>query len=474
LTDEDVTKQKIDHLMTDEIPRVVGQYDRFLFYWSGHGDQMITTDNHALGFLPLADSKRDVFSTMVNMEDIARWNSYLSAQQALFVLDACLSGLAGSEEKGVQDTRLEQLSQSSRQLVTAGTDQENVIAGDKWTGSLFTDSFILGAKGAAQHSFGIVSLYSLIDYIQERVAIEKEAANWSKSLTPQVRKLRAGNGAFFFTLNADGTNVTGPLAATPNQTPESKGVGQPAPVDHSAEIGPVARAEQPTDIPAGRTQLASSALLKRLGDANVLFSVERGSMLDWLDLPDERYRRIAEASLALLKDGRLKHRANLDVIAYKYVTALGLTSESDLPPQPKIDKAALQKALLQAYNEENGTSARSLDEIVAGIATPAQANCLINGQIRSDISDDDCLEAQRTGCVRHLLTPQQYTSCLQDNARAISSGQVCVIDGMRRAEFNAQDCEEAKATGCVRRLLTPDQYTACLDAVAKARASGAP
>jgi uncharacterized caspase-like protein len=217
LTDEDATKQKIDHLMTDEIPRMVGQYDRFLFYWSGHGDQMTTADNRALGFLPLAGSKRGVFSTMVNMEDIARWNRYLSAQQALFVLDACLSGLAGSEEKGggVRDTRLGQLSQSSRQLVTAGTDQENVIAGDKWTGSLFTDSFILGAEGAAQRSLGIVSLYSLIDYIQERVAIEKDAANWSKSLTPQVRKLSAGNGAFFFTPKTDGTNVIGPLGATP-------------------------------------------------------------------------------------------------------------------------------------------------------------------------------------------------------------------------------------------------------------------
>ena len=119
------------------------------------------------------------------------------------------------------------------------------------------------AEGAAQHSLGIVSLYSLIDYIQERVAIEKDAANWSKSLTPQVRKLSAGNGAFFFTPKTDGTNVIGPLAATPNQTPKSKGVGQPGPADHPAEIGPVARAEQPTDLPAGPAQLASSALLKQ-------------------------------------------------------------------------------------------------------------------------------------------------------------------------------------------------------------------
>ena len=135
LTDEDATKQKIDHFMTDEIPLVVGQFDRFLFYWSGHGDQMLTADKRAVGFLPLADLKRRFFSSMVNMDDIVRWNSYLYAQQALFVLDVCLSGLAGLEEKGIRDTQLEQLSQPSRQLVTAGTDQENVISGDRWTGN---------------------------------------------------------------------------------------------------------------------------------------------------------------------------------------------------------------------------------------------------------------------------------------------------------------------------------------------------
>jgi len=94
---------------------------------------------------------------------------------------------------------LDQLSQPAHQLVTAGTDKESVISGEKWTGSLFTDSLILGARGGAPLSFGIVSLYSLIEFIQNRVADEKELANWSNSLTPQVRNLRSGDGAFFFT-----------------------------------------------------------------------------------------------------------------------------------------------------------------------------------------------------------------------------------------------------------------------------------
>src|SRR5262249_2067122 len=149
------TKDNIQDLMDSKVSLVVGKFDRFLFYWSGHGDQMVR--NHVFGYLPLANSKRDQYYTMISMQDIQNWNDEVYAQQTLFVLDACLSGLAGSEAKGA-GLRQEQLSQESHQLLTAGTEKENVISGERWTGSLFTDSFIEGAKGAANHPQGIVSL----------------------------------------------------------------------------------------------------------------------------------------------------------------------------------------------------------------------------------------------------------------------------------------------------------------------------
>lgn len=92
---------------------------------------------------------------------------------------------------------------------------------------------------------------------------------------------------------------------------------------------------------------------------------------------------------------------------------------------------------------------------------PAHATCLIASVRRNDISDDDCLEAQRTGCVRHMLTPQQYTNCLAANQNKHAS---CVLNGTVRDDLSAADCEEARATGCVRSLLTPAQYKSCLDA----------
>jgi hypothetical protein len=99
--------------------------------------------------------------------------------------------------------------------------------------------------------------------------------------------------------------------------------------------------------------------------------------------------------------------------------------------------------------------------LAMAIATPAHARCLIAGARRDDISDDDCLEAQRTGCIRSKLTATQYTNCLAANRNKRAS---CVIKGQVRDDLSPQDCEEAKATGCVRRLLTTVQYKACLDA----------
>jgi uncharacterized caspase-like protein len=102
LTDEYATKEKIDRLMTDTIPNVVGQRDRFLFYWSGHGDQRQFGDR-MFGFLPLANSRSNEFYAMVSMQDLERWDGYLQSRHALFVLDSCLSGLAGVERKSPRD-----------------------------------------------------------------------------------------------------------------------------------------------------------------------------------------------------------------------------------------------------------------------------------------------------------------------------------------------------------------------------------
>jgi hypothetical protein len=100
--------------------------------------------------------------------------------------------------------------------------------------------------------------------------------------------------------------------------------------------------------------------------------------------------------------------------------------------------------------------------ISAVTATPAHAACLIGGTMRADIAEGDCLEAQRTGCIRSKLNSEQYTNCLAANKPF--KGKRCIINGKVRGDLSTQDCEEANATGCVRRLLSAKQYENCLNA----------
>jgi hypothetical protein len=205
LTEEKVTKVRLNELMIDIFPTMVTPKDRFLFYWSGHGDQRnLEGINRAFGYLPLHNSRKRQFSSMINMDDISNWDRLIPARHTLFVLDACLSGLAGIQEKSdAKSLSIEQLSRPARHLITAGTATEKVITGDRWKGSLFTEAFIEGAKGDAgskMFSDGIIGLSDLISYVRRRVNFERQSIGWEKTLTPQLNKLQFSEGEFFFSV----------------------------------------------------------------------------------------------------------------------------------------------------------------------------------------------------------------------------------------------------------------------------------
>ena len=81
--------------------------------------------------------------------------------------------------------------------------------------------------------------------------------------------------------------------------------------------------------------------------------------------------------------------------------------------------------------------------MVVFTASPAKARCLVAGQIRDDISDVDCPEAQHTGCIRSKLSPAKYIECL-------AAQPTCLLGGRRRTDLPGNDCFEAQRTGYVR------------------------
>ena len=203
ITEDEVTPDKIRAIMEDDLPRRLGSNDRFLFYWSGHG---ITNKRNGRkqGYLPVSRSRPHQFSSMLNMRDLSYWDSQLQVKQSLYLLDACFSGLASYQVKSSQrNLTIEQISRPSRQILTAGLDNEEAIV-IEGMGSLFTQAVIEGARGMADTSSdgfrkdGIVSARELELYVKNRVAQERHKNRWRKSITPLLTRFKRQPGDFFF------------------------------------------------------------------------------------------------------------------------------------------------------------------------------------------------------------------------------------------------------------------------------------
>lgn len=203
LTEEKVTKARLEELMLDEFRPLVGPSDRFLFYWSGHGETLEVGAGE-VGFLPLANSPLDAYSTMVAMSDLTRWNQFISAHQVLYLLDSCFSGLAGGvPQSNLASITREQLSGPGRHMITAGRVNEQTIAVDDLGGSIFTHALLKGLRGAADSrnelgADGLIAVGELKSYLGQEIGRLRDVYNWQKTITPQIRDLSGSDGAFFF------------------------------------------------------------------------------------------------------------------------------------------------------------------------------------------------------------------------------------------------------------------------------------
>ncbi len=77
-----------------------------------------------------------------------------------------------------------------------------------------------------------------------------------------------------------------------------------------------------------------------------------------------------------------------------------------------------------------GSKALCCKDAPAAPKAEANPDCNIGGTVRTDIAQSDCLEAQKTGCIRRLLNDEQYGNCLAANRR--KNGKVITIGKKKR------------------------------------------
>ncbi|MEM9228254.1 MAG: caspase family protein [Pseudomonadota bacterium] len=204
LTEDQVTPARVRELMEEVVPKKIGRNDTLLFYWSGHGHTELDRGGDNIGYLPTATATETTVSRMVSMDALKLWDRRIRARQVLYLLDSCFSGHAGIvRQSSVRDLTLEQVSQPSRHIMTAGTADQETIASEVWQSSIFTKAILEGLRGAAdaQSAFdrdGIVTINELEDYTKKRVNELRHAAGFRRQITPQVWDLGSNDGAFFF------------------------------------------------------------------------------------------------------------------------------------------------------------------------------------------------------------------------------------------------------------------------------------
>ena len=156
LLDGDATREGIlaalGGAMAD--PAQVGQGDRVIVFFAGHGATRALPSGRSLGYVIPVDADRvDYQSRAISMTELQDIDEAIPAKHVLYLMDACYGGLAlvrGGAGSYAPEQYLEEVtSRRARQVLTAGGADEQVSDGGPNGHSIFTWTVLEGLRGKA-------------------------------------------------------------------------------------------------------------------------------------------------------------------------------------------------------------------------------------------------------------------------------------------------------------------------------------
>ncbi len=169
LTNTQAAKSEIQRYLNDVIAPKLTESDRFILYFSGHGQTRITPSGPA-GYLVPWDGKKS--------GDESRWQTYISMEQlrdltvdgfsakhTLVIADASLSGLLAEDSEKINSTFVrESLDENGKIIFAAGAN------GDKILDGVFASALFKGISGPADAGGdGFITFSELADYIKNEI-----------------------------------------------------------------------------------------------------------------------------------------------------------------------------------------------------------------------------------------------------------------------------------------------------------------
>ena len=172
-----------------------------VFYFAGHGEtETLGLEGGDMGFLIPADGDADdLYLTAIPMDELKRISDWSKAKHMLFLVDACYGGLAAMNTRSLASTSpnyLDNITEDiSRQIITAGGKEEQVVEKDEWEHSAFTKNLLSGLKEkrADYNDDGIITGAEIGMYVQEKVSLDTD--NFQ---TPQMRRFTTHEGEIIF------------------------------------------------------------------------------------------------------------------------------------------------------------------------------------------------------------------------------------------------------------------------------------
>jgi uncharacterized caspase-like protein len=207
LIDKEATQSNINKEMS-KLLKSAGVNDRVVFYFAGHGEtEELGLEEVATGFLMPSDADvENLYFSAIPMEDLRSVSKFSKAKHMLFLVDACYSGLAAVNTRGLSTNSpnyIDKITQeNARQIITAGQKDEKVLEKDEWEHSAFTKNLISGLKDKKANSNGddFITGSELGFYLQEKVSLDTE-----NSQTPQVKRLTTHEGEMIFLSKSEKT-----------------------------------------------------------------------------------------------------------------------------------------------------------------------------------------------------------------------------------------------------------------------------
>jgi len=172
LTDEAATRRNI--LITfNDIAKRAKPEDMVIFYFSGHGYRPVGGQTTYL--IPFDLDLRDLDTTCINFDDLARKIREMEASKVVIILDACHAGgvkptgARAVANTGIVQRYLEAFETSEGRALLLSSDESEVSWEDKENG-VFTRFLLSGLKGEAdKNEDGIVTFTEVALYVEDTV-----------------------------------------------------------------------------------------------------------------------------------------------------------------------------------------------------------------------------------------------------------------------------------------------------------------